>query len=219
MITLNHVRVSFFYQKKREDVLTDITATFNPRAGMIGILGARKSGKSTLLSVLGGIIHPDAGTLTCSGSTSWLMSSMRPLVHNMTVRANIRFIGMLYGVDVPILFHSVITLSGLQDVTEMLLNELPRDIQAHLVYCICLCLKFDYYLADESFLIGDDKFRKNMTDYLTETSIERTIILASRSPSLIKKHCQVAYVLHGGRLHYFGQASEAVRAFKTLNKN
>lgn len=219
MIALEHIRVSSSYGTETDDILIDVNAKFSPHSGMVGILGARRSGKTTLINILAGAIYPDSGIVTRSGSTSWLMSSMRPLVHNMTVRSNIRFIGMLYGVDVPTLLREVITFAGLQDVVDTRVNELPRDIQAHFVYCLCLCLRFDYYLADEAFLIGDDSFRKNMTGYLAETSTDRTIILASRSPSLIKKHCQAAYVLHDGRLHYFERPSDAVRAFKTLGKN
>ena len=219
MITLDHIKVCSGNGDESRDILSDVNVTFNPHAGIIGILGARKSGKTTLINLLSGTIQPDSGSITCTGSVSWLMSSMRPLVHNMTVRANIRFIGMLYGVDISVLRHEVSMFAGLHDVMDTRLNDLPRDIQAHLVYCLCLCLRFDYYIADESFLIGEESFRKNMTDYLIKTSCDRTVILASRSPSLIKKHCQTAYVLHDGQLFYFEQPSEAVRAFKTLDKH
>ncbi|MBB2201123.1 ATP-binding cassette domain-containing protein [Gluconacetobacter tumulisoli] len=217
MILLEDVSVSFRKGRARRDVLVNLCGSFERNGGIVGILGQREAGKTTLINLLAGNLTPQAGKLTCHGSVSWVLSSHRPLLPTMTVRANIRFIAMLYSASVHGLMRDVADLADLHDVMDLRLNTLSRDIQSRLVYCLGLCLRFDYYLADEAIVIGDNAFREKMTGYLAATASERTVILVSRSPAAIKKHCERAYVLHDGQLLSFDRTTQAIRAFKALD--
>lgn len=218
MIVMKDVGVSFQDRKTRRDVLKNLHGSFEQNSGIIGILGQKKSGKTTLLNLFAGNVSPESGQFIREGSVSWVLSSRRALVPTMNVRSNIRFVAMIYGVSVHDLIRDVCNLGELHDMLDARVNTLPRDMQARFVYCLSLCLRFDYYLADETLIIGDPSFRKKMADYLSATASERTVILVSRSPAAVRLYCKRAYVLHEGRLHSYKEPAEAIKAFKVIDE-
>ena len=90
-------RVSFSYRKK--SVLTDIS--FLAQEGeCIAVVGANGRGKSTLLSILAGILKPGEGTVVCHGKTGYLPQSIA-LFEDMTVEDNLRFFAGLVKCEIP----------------------------------------------------------------------------------------------------------------------
>ena len=52
-------------------VLRHLTASF-PSGRIIGLLGTNGIGKTTLLSMIGGLMEPDEGQVTVAGKSAWL---------------------------------------------------------------------------------------------------------------------------------------------------
>lgn len=66
VISVSRLRRSFKSGSEDIAVLKDISLTVN-RGEFVAVMGASGSGKSTLLNVLGGLLPPDAGTVTVDG--------------------------------------------------------------------------------------------------------------------------------------------------------
>lgn len=198
-------------------ILHDLTADITP-GGIIGILGHRGQGKTTLINLLARRLTPTSGQIIHGGSVSWTLASIRPLLPTASMRSNIRFAAMIYRVDPQDLMRKVAWLGNMHDLLDVRINELPRTLQVQLAYCICLGLGFDYYLADEAMVIGDASFKDRIMHYMERTAASRTIILTTRSPAVLRRHCDRAYVLHGGQLHDAGSLGKAIRLFKDLGE-
>lgn len=66
VISVTRLKRSFKSGSEDIAVLKDISLTVNQRE-FVAVMGASGSGKSTLLNVLGGLLPPDAGTVTVDG--------------------------------------------------------------------------------------------------------------------------------------------------------
>lgn len=66
VISVTRLKRSFKSGSEDIAVLKDISLTVN-RGEFVAVMGASGSGKSTLLNVLGGLLPPDAGTVTVDG--------------------------------------------------------------------------------------------------------------------------------------------------------
>jgi len=89
--------VSFSYGKRK--ILNNLCVSV--RAGECVVLaGPNGSGKSTALSIMAGVLRPDAGTVRVSGSVGYAPQGTA-LFEDMTVRDNLRFFAGLRKCPVP----------------------------------------------------------------------------------------------------------------------
>lgn len=89
--------VSFSYGSKA--VINDLSFTVNEGECFV-IAGENGAGKSTALALAAGILRPDSGTVTVTGSIGY--APQQPtLFEDLTVLDNLRFFARLRGVSVP----------------------------------------------------------------------------------------------------------------------
>jgi capsular polysaccharide transport system ATP-binding protein len=196
-------------------ILDRVNVAFDTRR-TIGILGHREVGKSAVMRLLGGGLAPTEGRVLREGSISWLMTSLRPMMGMLSVRSNLRFLAQIHRVHPPLLIERVCYLSEVDDLIDERFNELPRDMQSRVAQSACLALEFDTYLADESLFIGDHAFRERAKRVLDVILRRRTLIISTRHTAVLKRHCDVAFLLHGGALTYFPDVADAVAAYNAL---
>lgn len=91
------------------DAVSDLS--FNVRRNeIVGLLGPNGAGKTTTISMLIGILEPDGGRIAINGrnlasdreaalATTNFAAIYAPLPGNLSVRENLRFMGMIYGVE------------------------------------------------------------------------------------------------------------------------
>jgi len=97
-------------QKRYGAVVAADDVSFNVgRQEIVGLLGPNGAGKTTIISMLLGVLTPDAGTITIDGIDLAAQRSQAlqhanfaavyaPLPGNLTVIQNLRIFGMLYGI-------------------------------------------------------------------------------------------------------------------------
>lgn len=215
MIILESVSVGYSTRGGWLDVLSGVSARFDPGLN-IGIIGLKGCGKTTLLRLLGAHIQPSMGTVKRSGKVSWPITSLRPLAKTLSLRNNIQFLSSIYDVPIGPLMRRVADLSELHGYLDIKAERLPHHIVVQATYAICLAMNFDYYLADESLFVGDEEFRQKANSYLDAMRGQRTLIFASRNARLIQRHCDIAYILHEGRLSRYDDPNQAAAALKAL---
>src|SRR5262249_8584694 len=79
--------------------LTDVSLVV-PSGAFVGVIGANGSGKSTLLKLLGGLLPPDAGTVSVVGSVSPLLELGLGFQAELTARENVALYGAILGYPV-----------------------------------------------------------------------------------------------------------------------
>lgn len=147
-------------------VLSDVNARFE-RGRFVGILGAKGSGKTNLVSLLNGNSKPDEGEVLHGMSVSWAMSSREVFNKTLSVRTNVRFFSEMYGAWTPGMLDAVAELGRLKrSDLDKPLREAPDEVHNRAVICMCYALRFECYVADEILCRGSREFREYMMTFL-----------------------------------------------------
>jgi spermidine/putrescine transport system ATP-binding protein len=150
----------------------------------VTLLGPSGCGKTTLLSILGGFLHPSRGEVIINGKdVTQLPPSKRPtttmfqdyaLFPHMSVRDNVAFGLRMRGVSRSIRYARAaaqLELVGLSDSALKRPNELSGGQRQRVALARALAVEPDVLLLDEPLGALDLKLRKNMQDELK--SIQR----------------------------------------------
>ncbi|HEX4058889.1 MAG TPA: ATP-binding cassette domain-containing protein [Galbitalea sp.] len=197
-----------------------------------GIVGPNGAGKTTTLSMVTGLLRPDAGTVSVHGVDVW--SDPVAAKRNMGVLPDrLRLFDRLTGAQ--LLFYSG-TLRGLSEETVRLrtadlasafgfedaLNRLVTDYSAGMSKKIALAAAMIHsprlLILDEPFESVDPVSAANVTQIL-RSYVESggTVVVSSHSMDLIQRICDhVAVVVHGAILDSGTMAS--VRNGRTLEE-
>lgn len=111
-----------------------------PRGAVFGLLGPNGAGKSTTVSMLSGLIRPDAGEISIEGLDLWrrplqakaamgIVPQEIALYPSLTARENLKFWGRLYrlgGRELSRRVEEVLDLVGLRERANEPLEKLPR---------------------------------------------------------------------------------------------
>lgn len=194
-------------------VLDDISAVFESRRA-IGILGQRGAGKSTLIRLMAGSIHPDSGRVLRRGRVSFPVGKAGPFVSTMTGRENAWLISRIYGADPAEVIGFVETHSGLRADFDRPFSTYTGEKRSRFLFTIAYALPFDTYLADESVIGGPPGFREWCEILVDARRRDATLIFTTRKPQLLRRFADDGAVLAEGRLTAFETVRDAILSFK-----
>ena len=181
------------------------------------ILGAPKSGKSSLLRLICGTDIADIGEIERTSSVSWPIPLGEFLVGYSTVATNIRFVMRLYGVDSD---ETLFRIADLADISEFLnrrLADCPRYVKTRVAWALGVGLGFDVCLFDERVASSLDKeFRPRALEILKALSSQKTIVVATSQPKEVADLCDTVFVLNDRKLTLYRDAKEGLAQFKAL---
>jgi capsular polysaccharide transport system ATP-binding protein len=89
-------------------------------------------------------------------------------------------------------------------------------MRARLNFALSIAVDFDCYLIDEIISVGDQRFQQRSYDELFNKRADRSLILASHVPHIIKDYCSRALVLHRGRGKVFDDLDLAIDIYHDL---
>lgn len=175
----------------------------------LGVLGRNGAGKSTLIRLLSGAEHPTSGQILRGMSVSWPLAFTGAFQVNLTGLDNLKFVCRVYGVDWKPLVPFV------EEFTE--LGVYFREPVAHysvgmtmrLAFALSMAIEFDCFLIDEGMAVGDRRFGDRCHAELFQKRRDRSFILVSHDPNIVKAYCERACVLQEGRLHEFDNVDDA----------
>jgi ABC-2 type transport system ATP-binding protein len=169
--------------------------SFEIRAGeTFGLLGPNGAGKTTTISMLIGVLHPDAGTVRMNGSDDPRLAQVRrqlgvatqslALYDELTANENLRFFGVLYGLRGARLAERVdwcLQFSGLADRRKSRVRTYSGGMKRRLNLACALLHEPRFILLDEPTVGVDPQSRNHIFE-----SIE----------SLKKQGCTILYTTH-----------------------
>lgn len=202
-------------RKVHHRVLSDISFSLE-RGERIAVLGRNGAGKSTLIRLIAGIELPTAGHIERGMSVSWPVGLNGGVGGGMTGNDNIRFIARIYNKPFPLLREHVENFAELGKYLAEPVRTYSAGMRARLNFALSLAIDFDCYLIDEIIAVGDQRFQRRSREILFERRADRSLILASHSPQLIKEYCSRALVLHRGRGKVFDDLDLALDIYNDL---
>ena len=221
MIALHNIAKSYPLPRGKKVVLDDVNITFRPGENM-GILGLNGAGKSTLMRIIGGAELPDSGKVVRKSRVSWPIGFAGGFHGSLTGRENLRFTSRIYGSDIRKVTEFVEDFSELGPYMDMPVRTYSSGMKSKLAFGLSMAIGFDFYLIDEAYSVGDAAFQAKGERVFQERKASSTLIVVSHSVSTIRKNCDNAAVLFGGKLMCFATwrtRLPAIRKFVMLKSD
>jgi ABC-type polysaccharide/polyol phosphate transport system ATPase subunit/GNAT superfamily N-acetyltransferase len=170
----------------------------------VAFIGENGSGKSTLLKLLGGIYTPDEGEIVTRGKISTLLELGVGFHPDLTGEENIYLNGAMLGFDRAVMrekFDAIVSFSEIGDFIYSPIRTYSSGMLMRLGFSIATCVDPDILLIDEILAVGDEGFQKKCFERLdTYKASGKTIVLVSHGMETVRKFCERAILLHGGRV-------------------
>ncbi|NUT57413.1 MAG: ABC transporter ATP-binding protein [Agromyces sp.] len=195
-----------------------------------GIVGPNGAGKTTTLSMVTGLLRPDAGTVRIHGVDAWgdpraakrltgaLPDRLR-LFDRLTGAQLLYYSGALRGLDdrtVRDRSADLIAAFGLEDAIDRLVADYSAGMTKKIALACAMIHAPRLLVLDEPFESVDPVSAANLTEIL-ERFVEGggTVLLSSHGMDLIERVCDSAAIIVGGRVLASGTLDE-VRGGQTL---
>lgn len=180
----------------------------------IGLVGANGSGKSTLLKVIGGILTPDAGSVSLRGRLAALLELGAGFHPDLTGRENVYLNAAILGLseaETQHHFDEIVAFSGIEDFIDTQVKFYSSGMYVRLAFAVAVHVDPDVLLVDEVMAVGDEPFQRKCMDKIHEFQDEgRTIILVSHSAAQVSEVCDRAVMLEHGRIVVDGSTDEVL---------
>lgn len=216
MLTIRNI--SFSYPRKQ--VLTDVSFQVGEH-DIFAILGRNAAGKTTLISVLSGILEQQGGTVEVdgvqiSGSNSahyfGIMRNLSDLYLKMTGYEYLSLVGTLYNVPGKELHERIMAYAAQFEFTEHLYKKLSTcslGTKKKVSFCASIIHRPKFVILDEPFDSVDPIVCYEMKRYLTEYArTEGTVIVTSHALDLVQNFCNRYAIIHDGTVAASGNIQE-----------
>lgn len=200
MIALENVSILTPGIRRREPVLMDATATFEP-GERVGILAAPSTGKSSIARLLSGIDGPDRGRVRRDGPVSWPIGFAGFLHPYLTVRDNLGIYAKLVGMAPQAVMEFCIDFCRIDGLHRKKMSDLTPTQRALLAYaCVMSKPGRAMWIADEVITVGEPRDREACDAVLSERLEDGGLVFLSRNARQLKLYCNRFLVLINRRL-------------------
>ena len=182
----------------------------------LAIVGKNGAGKSTLMRIIGGAELPDSGKVVRKSRVSWPIGFAGGFHGSLTGRENLRFTSRIYGSDIRKVTEFVEDFSELGPYMDMPVRTYSSGMKSKLAFGLSMAIGFDFYLIDEAYSVGDAAFQAKGERVFQERKASSTLIVVSHSVSAIRKNCDNAAVLFGGKLMCFANLEDALTRYQEI---
>ncbi len=205
------LRFSDFYALKN--------VSFNVERGdSVALIGTNGSGKSTMLKLISGVMHPTKGSVEVNGSIAPLIELGAGFDMDLTARENIFLNGAVLGYDRAFMqahFDEIIDFAELHDFVDVPIKNYSSGMIARLGFSIATQVKADILVVDEVLAVGDFMFQQKCHRRMEEMlSGGTTLLFVSHDAEQVKRLCKRAVWLDKGVLMADGDAAEVCEQYR-----
>ena len=91
-------------------------------------------------------------------------------------------------------------------------------MRARFAFGVSMAVDFDVYLVDEVAAVGDANFRSKCLKAFRERRDRSSIVMVSHNVVAVKRYCDIASVLHNGKLTVYDSVDEAAEVYEKINE-
>lgn len=203
---------------KDQKVLDDINLEIK-KGEFVGIVGRNGSGKSTLLKLLAGIYYPSAGEIIVNGSLVPFIELGVGFNMELSGRENVYLNGAILGFsnsEIEAMYDDIVKFAELGEFMDQKLKNYSSGMQVRLAFSIAIRAKGDILILDEVLAVGDAEFQRKCNDYFESLHGNQTVILVTHSMDNVKKFCDRAIMIEGGKIACEGKPEKVAEAYEKL---
>jgi capsular polysaccharide transport system ATP-binding protein len=212
VIRVRNLTKSYTKDGNRAVIFEDLS--FDIETGeSVAIMGRNGAGKSTLVRLLGGIDHPDSGTIETDQRLSWPVGLVGGFQGSLTARENVKFVCRIYGSsrEVRDKVRFVEEFASIGVHFDRPFKTYSNGMKARVTFGLSMAFDFDVYLMDEVTAVGDQAFREKAKQLVQWRSQNASFIMVSHNLWGLKLQCDRALILHEGKLSSYANINEAIR--------
>lgn len=236
VISLHDVGVQFDRNRRRHRSLRDLilrrapdpnapgefwpfrNVTFDIYEGeSIGVVGRNGVGKSTLLSLIAGVLLPDEGEVVVRAGVAPLIAITGGFEGELTGRENIHLVAGLHGMtreEIAENFDEIVAFAEAEDSLDTQFKHYSNGMKVRLAFSVVSRLREPILLVDEVLAVGDKAFRRKCLGRIdTLVSGGTTLFLVSHSEGMLTRFCERGLYLEGGQLRMDGPIAEVLEQF------
>lgn len=211
MIRLDNV--SFAYQRGQNEI--DGLTIDLPSHRRMAILGGPETGKTTLISLLAGVIDPTGGRIERRAHLSFPAGYNRAFRFSNTVRQNIIFAARVYDADPAEVVDFICGILDLKDSIDRPMRDLSVPARRSVAYALTYALPFDTYLFDNIIGPGDPATRDLWRQLYEARAATAGAVIATRQTRVAEAYCDCALVLRRGASPvFFDSLGDAIALFE-----
>lgn len=221
--------VSGWLKKRKKEALKGIDLNV-PEGAFWGILGPNGAGKTTLLSVISNLLTPEEGEILVLGKNLRthgteisrqinLSSGHANFLWSMTVRENLKYYGLLYGLAGARLVHKIAELLDqfeLHDFAGARFEELSTGTKQKLALAKSLLNDPQLLLLDEPSVGLDPHVARRVRELIQRLHQEKgtTILMTTHNMREAELLCQQIAFIKDGAIQAFGTPQELKRRLR-----
>ena len=199
---------------------------------LYGIVGPNGAGKTTTLSMVTGLLKPDAGTVSVQGTDVWsdpvaakrkfgVLPDQLRLFDRLTGAQLLYYSGILRGLDrnsVRLRSADLATAFGLEDSLDRLVADYSAGMSKKIAIAAAMIHSPRLLVLDEPFESVDPVSSSNIIEILQRYArAGGTVVLSSHTMNLIERVCDSVAIIVNGSVLAQGTMGD-VRAGSTLEE-
>ena len=167
---------------------------FEVRKGEVfGIMGSNGAGKSTILSLIAGVMQPSGGRIEVNGRVAPLLELGAGFHPDLTGRENALLNGILLGLtkkEITARLNNVLEFAELGQFIDQPVRTYSSGMLARLGFSVAINTSPELLLVDEILAVGDENFQQKCFAKMKEfKEMGITIVIVSHNRAVMEQLC------------------------------
>lgn len=215
-LLLNPKSLFSFFRESQYLALNDVS--FNIEKGeSVALIGRNGAGKSTMLSLLAGVLKPTLGEVIVKGKVAAMLELGGGFHHELTGRENIILNATLLGLtrkEINEKIDNIIEFSELGEFIDQPIRIYSSGMLAKLGFAIITSVNPDILIVDEILAVGDYDFQRKCLNVIDDFKSKGvTIFLVSHNMDDVIKFTDKAIWIENKKVKMFSSSNEVVNEY------
>src|SRR6201999_400958 len=190
------------------------------RGEILSVIGPNRSGKSTLLQIVSGILDPTRGRVICRGRIAALLELGAGFNPEFTGRENVFLNGEILGIprrEMERVFPAVERFAEIGSFMERPVKEYSSGMYVRLAFSTAIHVDPEILIVDEALAVGDAIFANRCVKKFEELKERKvTVLFVSHDLGLVKRLSDRAALMLDGQVTAYGAPSDVVNRYVGL---
>lgn len=190
------------------------------RGETVGIIGTNGSGKSTILKIITGVLHPTSGEVHVDGRISALLELGAGFNQEYNGIDNVYLNGTMMGFsekEIDSKLPEILEFADIGDYVYQPVKTYSSGMFVRLAFAVAINIEPEILIVDEALSVGDVFFQAKCYHKFEEFKrLGKTIVFVSHDLSSISKYCDRVFLLNKGILLGVGSPKAMIDAYKRV---
>lgn len=186
----------------------------------VGIIGTNGSGKSTILKIITGVLHPTSGQCKVNGRISALLELGAGFNQEYNGIENIYLNGTMMGLtdqEIEERIPAILEFADIGDYVYQPVKSYSSGMFVRLAFAVAINIDPEILIVDEALSVGDIFFQAKCYHKFEEfKQMGKTIVFVSHDLNSVSKYCDRVFLLNQGTLLGDGAPKEMIDAYKQV---